>query len=72
DTGQGISEEDQKMIFERFFKVDQSRGLDKKGTGLGLSLVKNIVKAHGGTVRVESQLGVGSKFIFTIPTQEPK
>jgi signal transduction histidine kinase len=46
--------------------------LDKKGTGLGLSLVKNIVKAHGGTVRVESKLGVGSKFIFTIPTQEPK
>ncbi len=72
DTGQGISEEDQKMIFERFFKVDQSRGLDKKGTGLGLSLVKNIMKAHGGTIRVESELGVGSKFIFTIPTQEPK
>ncbi len=72
DTGQGISEEDQRMIFERFFKVDQSRGLDKKGTGLGLSLVKNIMKAHGGTVRVESQLGVGSKFIFTIPTTEPK
>ena len=72
DTGQGISDEDQKMIFERFFKVDQSRGLDKKGTGLGLSLVKNIMKAHGGTVRVESQLGVGSKFIFTIPTAEPK
>lgn len=72
DTGQGISEEDQKMIFERFFKVDQSRGLDKKGTGLGLSLVKNIMKAHGGSVRVESKLGVGSKFIFTIPAQEPK
>lgn len=72
DTGQGISEEDQKMIFERFFKVDQSRGLDKKGTGLGLSLVKNIMKAHGGTIRVESKLGVGSKFIFTLPTQEPK
>lgn len=72
DTGQGISEEDQKMIFERFFKVDQSRGLDKKGTGLGLSLVKNIMKAHGGSIRVESKLGVGSKFIFTIPTQEPK
>ncbi len=72
DTGQGISAEDQKMIFERFFKVDQSRGLDKKGTGLGLSLVKNIMKAHGGTVRVESELGVGSKFIFTIPTEEPK
>ncbi|MBR5279472.1 MAG: HAMP domain-containing histidine kinase [Clostridia bacterium] len=72
DTGQGISEEDQKMIFERFYKVDQSRGLDKKGTGLGLSLVKNIMKAHGGSIRVESQLGVGSKFIFTIPTQEPK
>lgn len=72
DTGQGISAEDQKMIFERFFKVDQSRGLDKKGTGLGLSLVKNIMKAHGGTVRVESELGVGSKFIFTIPAEEPK
>ena len=72
DTGQGISEEDQKMIFERFFKVDQSRGLDKKGTGLGLSLVKNIMKAHGGSVRVESKLGVGSKFIFTIPAQELK
>lgn len=72
DTGQGISAEDQKMIFERFFKVDQSRGLDKKGTGLGLSLVKNIMKAHGGTVRVESKLGVGSKFIFTIPAEEPK
>ncbi len=72
DTGQGISKEDQQMIFERFFKVDQSRGLDKKGTGLGLSLVKNIMRAHGGTVRVESELGVGSKFIFTIPAKEPK
>lgn len=72
DTGAGISPEDQKMIFERFYKADRSRGLDKKGTGLGLSLVKNILAAHGGSIRVESELGVGSKFIFTLPQEEPK
>ncbi len=67
DTGVGIPPEDLDMIFERFYKSDKSRGLDKKGTGLGLSIAKNILLAHQQTIRAESELGKGSKFIFTLP-----
>lgn len=71
DTGKGIPPEEQKMVFERFYKTDKSRGLDKKGMGLGLALCKSIMKAHGTDIRVESELNVGSKFIFTLPLENP-
>lgn len=65
DTGCGISESDQKRVFDRFFRADISRSLP--GNGLGLSLVHAIVIAHGGTIHLNSNEGSGSEFIITFP-----
>ena len=67
DTGQGISPEDQRHVFDRFFKADSSRGKDKKGGGLGLCIAKEFMKAHNETISVKSKLGEGSEFTFTLP-----
>jgi len=67
DNGKGISEDEQKLIFERFYKGDLSRGEDKMGSGLGLSIVKAFVRAHGENISVSSISGKGSSFSFTIP-----
>ena len=67
DEGPGISSEHQPRLFERFYRVDKARSVETGGTGLGLAIVKHIVLKHGGTVKVESQIGKGSTFIFTIP-----
>jgi two-component system phosphate regulon sensor histidine kinase PhoR len=67
DDGSGIPLDVQSRIFERFFRVDKARSRDQGGTGLGLAIVKHVVQAHGGDVRVESELGKGSTFIFTLP-----
>jgi two-component system phosphate regulon sensor histidine kinase PhoR len=67
DDGIGIPKEDHPRIFERFYRVDKGRSQELGGTGLGLSIVKHIVQAHGGRVWVESQLGKGSIFYFTLP-----
>ena len=66
DTGIGIPKDDLKMIWDRFYKSDLSRGKDKKGTGLGLSIVKEIINCHGEHINVISTEGVGSEFIFSI------
>ena len=66
DTGTGIAPEDQPRIFERFFKADRARS--GGGTGLGLAISRHLIEAHGGTIWVESQLGKGSTFYFTLPT----
>ncbi len=68
DHGIGIPRENLHRIFERFYRVDKGRSQDLGGTGLGLSIVKHLVQAHGGRVWVESQLGEGSIFYFTIPS----
>ena len=66
DQGIGIPKDDQKLIFERFYKSDASRGKDKKGTGLGLSITKEILTAHDEHINVISTEGVGTEFIFSL------
>lgn len=67
DDGQGIPPEARERVFERFFRVDKARSREMGGTGLGLSIVKHLVQAHGGEVRVESEVGRGTTFYFTLP-----
>jgi two-component system phosphate regulon sensor histidine kinase PhoR len=67
DFGPGIALEHAERIFERFYRVDKARSRDSGGTGLGLAIVKHIVQAHGGQVWVESELGSGATFLFTLP-----
>ncbi|MFL7795138.1 MAG: GAF domain-containing protein, partial [Anaerolineae bacterium] len=70
DTGIGISEEDQRRLFSRFFRSDDPMVQDAPGTGLGLSITKSLVEMHGGDIWVESKLGEGSTFTFTLPTAQ--
>ncbi|MDA8336147.1 MAG: ATP-binding protein [Peptococcaceae bacterium] len=67
DNGPGIPAEELPHIWERFHRVEKSRSRSLGGTGLGLAIVKHIVEAHGGTVAVQSELGLGSTFSFTLP-----
>jgi len=67
DNGTGIKKEDQERIFEPFCQLDNPPTREKGGTGLGLTLVKRIIEKHGGRIRVESEYGKGSQFIFTLP-----
>jgi len=67
DTGMGIPKKDADKVFEEFFRSDNASEQKVKGTGLGLSLVKKIIEAHKGKIWVESELGKGTKFIFTLP-----
>jgi two-component system phosphate regulon sensor histidine kinase PhoR len=66
DNGMGILPNDLPRIFERFYTVDKGRSRELGGTGLGLSIVRHIIEAHGGKVNVQSQLGKGSQFSFTL------
>ena len=66
DFGPGIASEHLPRLFERFYRVDKARSRESGGTGLGLAIAKHIVRAHGGTVRVSSELGHGSTFSFTL------
>jgi signal transduction histidine kinase len=67
DTGEGIPAEDLPNIFERFYRVDKSRARVTGGSGLGLTIARRLIEAHGGRITVESKLGKGSCFSFTLP-----
>jgi two-component system OmpR family sensor kinase len=67
DSGPGIPPEDLARIFERFYQVDKSRARRKGGAGLGLAIAREIVESHGGTIKAESVMGLGSRFIVTLP-----
>jgi signal transduction histidine kinase len=67
DTGEGIPAEHLSHIFERFYKVDDARSRKAGGAGLGLAIAKQMVELHGGRIWVESEVGKGSKFSFTLP-----
>jgi two-component system, OmpR family, phosphate regulon sensor histidine kinase PhoR len=67
DFGAGIASEHVSRLFERFYRVDKARSRESGGTGLGLAIAKHIMLAHGGSIRAESELGHGSKFLFTLP-----
>ena len=66
DTGCGIPKESLTKIWDRFYKIDFSRGKDRKGTGLGLAIVKEIINSHKQNINVISTEGVGTEFIFTL------
>ncbi|MCH8061869.1 MAG: HAMP domain-containing protein [Chloroflexi bacterium] len=67
DTGRGIAEEDLDKVFDRFYRGEKSRSREYGGAGLGLAIAKGIVEAHGGRIWVESALGAGSRFSFSLP-----
>ena len=71
DTGCGISQDEQETIFERFYR-SHTADLKNRGAGLGLAITKSLVELHGGTIGVESALGQGSRFWFTLPVQATK
>ena len=68
DTGPGISREDMEKVFDKYHQVHPADSNQIRGTGLGLAIVKNIIEAHGGTIWVESKLGEGSTFTFSLPS----
>ncbi len=71
DTGIGIAPEDQQRIFEAFEQLDRSGSPRQEGTGLGLALARQLVALLGGVLWVESAVGQGSRFGFTLPVQAP-
>jgi len=70
DTGIGIPEESLPYIFERFYRVDSSRTRESGGSGIGLTIVKQLIEAHKGTIKVESELNVGSTFTIILPIKQ--
>lgn len=72
DSGVGISKEDQKRIFERFYRTDPARSRQTGGTGLGLSIVKHVITSHLGEIKLASKPGIGSTFTLRLPLADKK
>jgi len=70
DSGPGIPQTEQQLVWERFYRVEKDRSRDSGGTGLGLAIVRRLIEAHGGQVGVESTPGNGSRFYFTLPVND--
>jgi signal transduction histidine kinase len=71
DEGPGISPEDQAHVFDRFWRADKARSRADGGTGLGLAIVRQIAESHGGHIRLQSKVGVGSSFVIWLPVTAP-
>ena len=69
DEGIGISKQDQKKIYKKFYRTDEARESNIKGSGIGLTLVAHIIKAHGGEVLLESDVGKGTKVTVRLPVK---
>jgi two-component system phosphate regulon sensor histidine kinase PhoR len=67
DTGPGIASEHLPRLTERFYRVDRSRSRESGGTGLGLAIAKHVMQRHGGELKIESELGKGSRFTLIFP-----
>ncbi len=72
DTGRGIARDHYELVFREFAQVDASPSRPHHGTGLGLAIARNLVELHAGTIWVESELGKGSRFFFTLPLNPPR
>ena len=70
DTGPGIAPEARAHVFDRFYRADSSRSRESGGSGLGLAICTEIAAAHGGTVRVQSEVGSGSAFTLALPADQ--
>jgi histidine kinase len=71
DTGPGIPAAEAAKIFDKFYQVEPSNKQKTKGTGLGLTIAKALVEMHGGRIWIESEMGRGSVFSFTLPAKQP-
>jgi signal transduction histidine kinase len=72
DTGRGIARDHYELVFREFAQVDASPSRSHHGTGLGLAIARKLVELHSGTIWVESELGKGSRFFFTVPLNTPR
>jgi two-component system sensor histidine kinase ChiS len=72
DTGRGIAPDHHELVFREFAQVDASPSRPHHGTGLGLAIARKLVELHSGTIWVESELGKGSRFFFTVPLNSPR
>ncbi|MBQ7187656.1 MAG: HAMP domain-containing histidine kinase [Ruminococcus sp.] len=70
NSGEGLSEDELPLVFDRFYKTDKSRGLDTTGVGLGLNIVRSIIRLHGGKIMVRSVKGEYTEFVFSVPNRK--
>jgi signal transduction histidine kinase len=70
NSGDGLSQEELSLVFDRFYKTDKSRGMDANGVGLGLNIVRSIIKLHGGKIQVRSVQGEYTEFVFSLPNKD--